>query len=406
LKDVADPAGRPGRGAFLSRTVLVLGAVSFLQDAGSEMIAPLLPIFLTATLGAGPAAVGVVEGVAEATSSVLKLVSGRLADRGWSAKRLVIGGYSISTAARPLIGLAFGWGWVLLLRFCDRVGKGIRSAPRDALIAASTARPLLGKAFGFHRSLDHAGAVVGPLLAFALLASGMELRHVFVLSVVPGVALLALLAFRLPATPARPGARSARAPLAWRSLNRRTRTLIAASGVLALGTTPEAFLVLWASAGGLDVVWVPLLWSAASAAKAVLSLPGGHWSDRLGRLPVLFLGWGLRAVLLVSVGLTRGGDAGLWGLFLAYAASLALTEGAERALIGDEVAAEERATAFGLYHMVSGLMALPGAVLFGALWQSFGMPAAFFSAAGLTALSLVVLCRNLTRARDSGPPRP
>jgi len=187
---------------FLPRTVIILGLVSFLNDAASEMITPLLPIFLTATLGAGPVVVGLVEGVAEATASILKLVSGRLADRGWNAKGLVVGGYGLSNTARPLIGLAFGWTWVLLLRFLDRVGKGLRTSPRDALIAASTESQLRGKAFGFQRALDHGGAVVGPLLAFLLLGWGLELHNVFLLSVVPGILVMLLLWFGLPATPA------------------------------------------------------------------------------------------------------------------------------------------------------------------------------------------------------------
>jgi len=159
-----------GLSAALPRTVVTLGLVSLANDAASEMLTPLLPIFLTATLGAGPAVVGLIEGVAEATASILKVVSGRLADRGLGAKRLVFTGYGASTLARPLIGLALGWTWVLALRFVDRVGKGIRTAPRDAMIAGAVAPGSLGRAFGFHRALDHGGAVIGPLLAFLLLA--------------------------------------------------------------------------------------------------------------------------------------------------------------------------------------------------------------------------------------------
>ena len=185
-------------GSALPRTVIVLGLVSLLNDASSEMITPLMPIFLTATLGAGPAIVGLVEGLAEATSSVLKLVSGRLADRGVDAKSLVLGGYGVSNATRPLIGLAAAWGTVLLLRFLDRVGKGLRTAPRDALIAGATEAHQRGRAFGFHRSMDHAGAVIGPLIAFALLAAHVELKNVFLASLVPGTLVLVLLAFGLP----------------------------------------------------------------------------------------------------------------------------------------------------------------------------------------------------------------
>jgi len=376
---------------FLPRTVVILSLVSFLNDAASEMITPLLPIFLTAVLGAGPLVVGLVEGVAEATASILKLISGRLADRGWNAKGLVVGGYGLSNTARPLIGLAFGWAWVLVLRFLDRVGKGLRTSPRDALIAASTDSHLRGRAFGFQRALDHGGAVVGPLLAFMLLGWGLDLHHVFLLSVVPGILVMLLLWFGLPPTPPIAAEAPIAIPLGWRGVDARLRALIIAAGGLALATTPEVFLVLWAQARGLEIVWVPLLWAAASAVKVVVAIPGGHWSDRFGRLPVLVVGWGARILILIALGLTATGDLTIWLLFLAYAGSLAFTEGAERALIGDYAPVGQKATAYGVYHMISGLLALPGALLFGALWQWFNATTAFMTAAGLTTLSVIVL---------------
>lgn len=385
---------------FLTRTVVILALVSFLNDAASEMITPLLPVFLTATLGAGPAVVGLIEGLAEATASVLKLVSGRLADRGWNAKGLVLGGYGLSNSARPLIGLAFGWVWVLVLRFVDRIGKGLRTSPRDAMIAASTASHLRGKAFGFQRALDHAGSVAGPILAFVLLARGIELPHVFLLSVVPGMLVILLLWLGLPATTAIEISSQPPVSLAWRSLDRRLRALIIAAGGLALATTPEVFLVLWAQARGLAVVWVPLLWAAASAVKMLVAIPAGHWSDRYGRLPVLITGWGMRILLLLVLGLSATSELTIWILFLAYAGSLAFTEGAERALIGDYAPAGQKATAFGLYHMTNGLLALPGAVLFGALWQGFNEATAFYTAAALSAVSVLVLCVIIARQNN------
>ena len=388
----------PRRPAFLSRTVVVLGLVSLLQDAGSEMITPLLPVFLVATLGSGPAVVGLVEGVAEATASFLKLLSGRLADRGWDKKRLVIGGYGLSNTARPLIGLAFGWGWVLCLRFFDRVGKGLRTSPRDALISASTPSRLRGKAFGFHRALDHTGAVVGPLIAYFLLDAGVELRHVFLISVVPGLVLLLLLVFGLEPTPAEAVAKESLPRLDWRSLDRRLQALILAAGSLALASAPEVFLVLWAQTRGLEVVWIPLLWAAASAVKVVVAIPGGHGSDRFGRLPVLVAGWSLRVLILVALAVSGGGELTTWVLFLVYAGSLALTEGPERALVGDHAPARQSATAFGLFHMTTGLFALPGAVLFGALWQAFEPSVAFLTAAALTAASVAVLVGVVRRS--------
>ena len=284
--------------AFLPRTVIILGLVSFLNDTASEMITPLLPIFLTATLGAGPAVVGLVEGVAEATASLLKLVSGRMADKGINHKGLVVGGYSVSNLARPLIGLAFSWNLVLLFRFLDRVGKGVRTSPRDALIAASTDSARLGRAFGFHRALDNGGAMLGPLCAWYLLSGDVPMGHVFLWSLVPGVLVVCLLVFGLDATPA-PKKLKKLPPLRWSALDHRLRGLILATGGLALASAPEAFLVLWATDQGLQLAWVPLIWAAASAVKAIVAGPAGGLSDRFGRFPVLLYGWSCRILLLL-----------------------------------------------------------------------------------------------------------
>jgi len=294
---------------FLPRTVLILGLVSFLNDTASEMITPLLPLFLTVTLGAGPAIVGLVEGVAEATASILKLVSGWLADRGWNAKKLVVGGYAVSNTSRPLIGFALGWGWVLVLRFLDRVGKGIRTAPRDALIASSVDKQVRGRAFGFQRALDNGGAMLGPLLAFGLLQWGMSMEHVFMASVIPGTLLILLLVFGLK-MPSRVKPEQPPPRLHWRGLDARIKGLVLASGGLALATTPEAFLVLWANEGGITLAWVPLLWAAASGVKALVSAPAGALSDRFGRLPIVSIGWTARVLLLIAFAwLPDGGKA-------------------------------------------------------------------------------------------------
>jgi len=385
---------------FLPRTVIILGLVSFLNDTASEMITPLLPLFLTTTLGAGAAIVGLVEGVAEATASILKLVSGYLADRGWNAKKLVVGGYTISNTARPLIGFALGWGWVLMLRFLDRVGKGIRTAPRDALIASSTDEHMRGRAFGFQRTLDHGGAMLGPLLAFGLLQWGMTMEHVFMAAIIPGAALILLLVFGLKIPPrVKPEHLPAR--LHWKGLDARVKGLVLASGGLALATTPEAFLVLWANQGGITISWVPLLWAAASGVKALVSGPAGALSDRYGRLSIVSIGWTVRVLLLIALAWLPDGGMTVWALFLGYAAALAFTEGAERALLGDFAPAEQQGTVFGLYHLLSGLMVLPGAVLFGVVWQWLGMSSAFVMAALLTALAAITL-RVLTNKNQTG----
>ncbi|MFO1392626.1 MAG: MFS transporter [Steroidobacteraceae bacterium] len=384
----------------LPRTVVVLGLVSLLNDSASEMITPLLPIFLTATLGAGPAVVGLVEGVAEATASILKLVSGRLVDRGVRPKSLVLGGYTLSNSMRPLIGIAAGWSAVLLLRFLDRVGKGLRTAPRDALIAGAAAPDQRGRAFGFHRSMDHAGAVVGPLLAFALLAANADLKHVFLASVIPGILVLLLLAFGLKPEHAAPIPVPPR--FAWRKLHGRLKAMIIAAGMLALASVPEVFVVLWARAAGLAVVWVPLVWAAASVAKMLVAMPAGIASDRVGRVPLLLAGWTLRVIVLLLLAFATAGEIGVWVLFMAYSATLAVTEPAERSVIGDHAAADERGTAFGLYHLASGLLVLPGALLFGLVWERFGAATAFSASAALTAVAATLMI-VLASGDRSGP---
>ncbi|MGE0386256.1 MAG: MFS transporter [Gammaproteobacteria bacterium] len=367
----------------LPRVVVVLSCVSLLNDSASEMITPLLPLFLTATLGAGPVVVGLIEGLAETASSVLKLVAGWLADRGWNAKRLVVAGYGLSNAARPLIALALGWSFVLALRVLDRIGKGIRTTPRDAMISAAVDERRRGHAFGFHRGMDHAGAVVGPLLAFAALGSGLDLAQVFLWSVLPGLAVMALLIAGVEHR--QPVVAQTRPVLRWSMLDRRLRALVVTAAALAFASVPEAFLVLWANGHGVPVLHVPLLWAAAHVVKAVLAMFAGAASDRIGRLPVVVGGWCARVLLLAAIAFAPGNAVQTWILFLAYAGALACTEGAERALIGDMAPAQLRGTAFGIYNLALSLAALPGALVFGILWQAVSAQAAFLTSASLTA---------------------
>ena len=385
----------------LPRTVVVLGMVSLVNDAASEMITPLLPLFLTATLGAGPAVVGLVEGVAEATASILKVVSGRLADRGVGAKRLVLAGYGASSLARPAIGLALGWTLVLLLRFLDRVGKGLRTAPRDALIAAAVPAASLGRAFGFHRAMDHAGAVIGPMLAFGLLALGADLGQVFLWSLLPGLAVMALVLLGLPADA--PVALAPAPRLDFRRLDRQLKALLFAAGLMAMAALPEAFMVLWAVDAGIDMALIPLVWAAASAVKMAVVLPAGQLSDRLGRLPVLVGGWSARVAVLLLLAFTDAGGIWAWVMFVAYAACLAVSEAPERSLVGDVAPEGLRGTASGVYHFVTGLLALPGAALLGWVWQVAGPAAAFLLAAALTTVAAVAMLRLALRAGGTAP---
>ncbi len=385
---------------FLPRTVIILGMVSFLNDAASDMILPLLPLYLTVVLGAGPAAVGLIEGVAEASASLLKLISGRLADKGWHAKGLVVAGYSFSNIVRPLMAITVGWWWVLLMRFCDRIGKGLRTSPRDALISSSIKPEQRGQAFGLHRAMDNAGAVVGPLIAYILLQQHFSITSVIMGSIVPGIMVVLLLWFGLDNNLTLNPSNKPTPPLKWSLLDPNIKQLIGAVTLLAFASVPEAFLVLWAHDAGLAIVWIPLLWAGASALKMLVSYPAGKLSDRIGRKSVLMMGWSGRLVMLALLGLTAhsGSLPLVMGLFVLYGGVLAITEGAERALIGDFAKEGQQGTAFGFYHMFTGIAVLPGAVLFGWVWQVLGSQVAFFMAT-LLVLAVVLLMQRLIQTQ-------
>ncbi len=377
--------------ARLPVTVLALGVVSLLTDVSSEMIYPLLPVFLTAVLGAGPQALGLVEGVAESTAALLKAASGLWSDRARRRKPLVVAGYALAGAMRPLIGLAAAWPAVLAFRFADRVGKGLRTSPRDAMIADATGPARRGEAFGLQRALDHAGAVAGPLVAAGLLnLAGVPLRTVFLLAAVPAAAVVVVLVVwvREPPRnrpPAAPGAGAT-----WRELGRPFHLVLAALLLFTLGNSTDAFLLLRLSHAGVPAAGVALVWSAFHVVKMLAAYAGGRLSDRVGRKAMVVAGWGVyvAAYLAFAVASSR---AALLATFLAYGLHYGLTEPAERAWVTDLVPARHRGAAFGLYHGVVGLAALPASLLFGALWQRFGAPAAFATGAGLALSAAVVL---------------
>ena len=374
-----DPRPRPR----LGRNVISLGAVSFLTDVSSEMIYPLLPVFLTAVLGASAAYVGAIEGAAETTAALLKLASGWWSDRVRRRKPLVVIGYGIATVARPLVAIAQSAAQVLAIRVSDRVGKGIRNAPRDALIAESVDPSIRGRAFGFHRAMDNAGGIVGPLIAFAVLTWHFAaLRTVFWLAAIPGVlSLLVVIVFVRDVPRAAPAGASKALDLT-QPMGARFWKVMGVILLFTLGNSTDAFLLLRANQLGVPVALAPILWAALHVVKSASNVPGGVLSDRIGRRPTLIAGWLLYA--LVYVGFAGAHAAWqAWALFAVYGVFFGLTEGSERALVADMVGLERRGTAFGWYNLAIGLGALPASLMFGFVWDRWGAPVAFLMGASL-----------------------
>jgi MFS family permease len=326
---------------------------------------------------------------------LLKVGSGIWTDRTRRRKPLVIAGYTLSGMMRPLIGLARVWPAVLVLRFADRVGKGLRTSPRDALIADVTDASMRGTAYGFHRAMDHAGAVLGPLVAAMLLkAAGLPLRQVFLCSAIPAVAVLAvlLLGVREPPLPhaASPAARK-HLP-SWSELGPDYRKLLLATLIFTLGNSTDTFLLLRLGNAGVSAVGIALLWSAHHVVKMAASYCGGRLSDRIGPRRMILAGWLFYAVIYLAFGWFSSAPF-LIAVFLAYGIYFGLVEPAERAWVASLVPAELRGTAFGWYHCAVGLGALPASVIFGLLWQRWGAAVAFSAGAAFAALSAVFLPR-------------
>jgi MFS family permease len=409
------PAGRPRFG--LSRPVWLLGWVSFFTDMASETVYPLLPLFLTQVLGASAMSLGVIEGAAEAASSGLKVLSGWLSDRWRSPKKLVLAGYGIASAVRPLIGLATAWPQVLAIRFADRVGKGIRGAPRDAMLADFAPADMRGRVFGFHRAMDHAGAVTGPLLASAFLYFYPgDYRTLFALTIIPGVIVM-LFILRVPE---RTVANPARLNLAERNqaelnaaelnpaeLNHAELNPAEPRGTLwnlreplwgalaiillfSLGNASDAFLLLRMSDLGVPAFWIPLLWSALHVVKVGSSLAGGALSDRFGRRRVIAAGWLIYAVVYAGFGIFESPGIVI-AIFLSYGLYFGLTEGVEKAWVADMAPAAARGTAFGIYNAALGVGGLAASLLFGLIWTQVSPQSAFLTGAALAVAAAALL---------------
>jgi MFS family permease len=384
----------------IPRPVWLLGWASLFTDAATEMIYPLLPVFLSRVLGASALSLGVIEGVAEGINSALKVASGYISDRRAKRRPIVIGGYALSSLARPLIAVTTTWPQVLLIRALDRTGKGIRGAPRDAMLARFATPQNRGRVFGFHRAMDHTGAIIGPLVATAILFfAPEEYRLVFALTAIPGAIAVALL-FLVPepeatVAPSHPGT-VAPAPLAPshpRTLAPTSRPLIAFLAVLfvfSLGNSADAFLLLRLSDALGGATYIPLLWAGLHVVKASLSTWCGSLSDTFGRKRVIVIGWCVYAVVYVGFA-TATTAASLIAWFLVYGAFFALTEGAEKALVADLAPAARAGSAFGWYNATLGLGALTASVTFGFIYERFSAAAAFGTGAAIAAIAAVLL---------------
>ncbi len=389
--------------APLPRVVVVLGLVSFFNDLASEMVTPLIPILLAAVLGAGPVVLGLIEGVAEAVAAWLKLYAGRRSDL-WGGRRkpFVLAGYFLSNCVRPLLGLAASWGGVLFLRGLDRIGKGLRTAPRDALVADAAPSEMRGRAYGLHRALDNGGAMGGALLAAACLAwTPLSLPEMILLSAIPGFIGVTLVAFavRDPApTAPRSLVTQVLPALSWSLLAPPLRRYFLVLALFALARASETFIVLRGHELAMSVPQLLLLWAAMSFAKAMAAWFGGKAADRVGHARIVLFNWTSHGASFLFLAAASSPSA-LWAAALVYGVCAGLGEGAERALVGDLGRVEERGTAFGWYSMTAGLAAIPAGLFFGGVWQAWGASTAFVSATALAWLAALLLYVAVLRTR-------
>ncbi|MBI3304816.1 MFS transporter [Candidatus Parcubacteria bacterium] len=391
------------------RNVFFLGLTSLLNDASSEMIFPLIPLFLTTVLNASFKTVGLIEGVAEATASLAKIPAGWLSDKFKNRKGLTVLGYSLSAVVKPLLAFATLPGHVLAVRFTDRLGKGVRTAPRDALIASSTATANYGRSFGFHRTMDTIGAVVGPLLAAALLPL-FGFRNVFLLSfVASAVAVLNLMVFvrevRGAPSPIAPDLRRQLGGLRSRKIftPRFTMFLIAAT-LFAIGNSSDAFLLLRARDAGVPAYAVPLAYVLFNVVYASLAVPAGIASDRFGRRRLLAAGFVIFSLVYLGFAVVSS-PALIWPLFACYGFYAAIAEGTQRAFVADVVSEENRGAAFGLFAACVGLALLPASLIAGFLWDRFG-PAAPFAYGAATSAAAAGLMLFVPYRKPAAASRP
>lgn len=389
-----NPTERDAGGARLPANVLALGVVSLFNDSAGDMVQPLLPAFV-GTIGGGPLALGLIEGIADATASLLQLGSGYLADRIGRLKAATTAGYAVTAIARPLLALAQTWWQILGARFGDRIGKGIRTAPRDALLADATPIASRGRAYGFHRAMDNAGAIVGPAAAWLMLSSGLSMREVFAWSAVPGLLTLVILQTRVSDAAFGGSKHDAGAGLPPSHAYRR---LLVSIFVFTLGCSSDAFLLWRAAELGIAYSLAPILWMVLATVKSATSTWGGALSDRVGRRKVIVAGWAVYAAVYLGFALANAGWQ-IWLLFVAYGTFFGLTEGTEKAMVVDLVEPQWRGRALGGYHAAVGVASLPASLVFGVIYQAAGPMFAFSTGAGLAIIAIFLLPRRAPNER-------
>ena len=408
--DTSSPAEPPREtvppNRALPRNVRILGLASLLNDTASEMIFPLLPSFLLTILGGNRFYLGVIEGVADSVASLLKLWSGGRSDQAGKRKSFVLFGYSVAALVRPLIGLVVAPWQLFVVRFGDRIGKGIRTSPRDALIADSTSPSMRGRAFGFHRAMDHLGAAIGPLLAagFLWLRPG-DLRTLFLLTIIPGALVVVVLAVLLREPPVVEPPKQ-RLQLTLQPFDRNFRRYLLALVIFTLGNSSDAFLLVRAGELGVPTVALPLLWCAFHVVKSTSNFYLGGVGDRFGFRPLILFGWLIYTLVYIAFGLaTTAWEA--WALFLCYALFYGLTEPAEKGLVAKLVPEDRKGLAFGWFNFAIGIATLPASLIFGAIYQWLGPLAAFgFGGAMALAAAIVLMGVTATQTEKHAPPAP
>jgi MFS family permease len=399
------------------KNIYLLGIASFFNDFSSEMIYPLIPVFIKSVLGLGASFIGIIEGIAESTNSLLKLFSGYFSDRLKKRKIFVFSGYLLSNILRPLIGIVKSWGFLLAIRFSDRVGKGIRTAPRDALIGDSAPEGRRGFAFGFHRSMDHLGAVAGSLAASLFLyVFLMNIRTVFLLSIIPGIiaVLIILIGVKESKKAQVPrvdlnaskdeneklsniknntepqGSAGVLKPGDFKKLGSKFAFFLSILIIFALGNSTDAFLLLRASDLGIKTPVIPLLWAAHHVSKAVFCSLGGHISDKLGRKTMILSGWVVYFLTYIGFAFANSSYM-IWLLFIFYGLFFGFTEGVEKAFVCDMVPKENLGSAYGFYNLAIGISALPASLIFGFVWKVFSFKTAFIMGAIIAIVAAIML---------------